>query len=211
MLLTLVRHGETDWNRQRRIQGSTDVPLNDTGRDQARASAALLARRSWDAVYTSPLVRASETAAIIADHLGLGVPTPVAALVERSYGASEGFTDTELAKRYPEGVDVPGREAREAVLARALPALQNLGLVHPSGAVIVVSHGGLIRSVLAAVDPAGRHGMSTNGSIHTFAVDEGSLRLIAFNDPLDELSEALGDDIVDQNPLERREMEGGRA
>lgn len=210
MLLTLVRHGETDWNRQRRIQGSTDVPLNDTGRDQARASAELLSRRAWDAVYTSPLVRASETAAIIANRLGLQTPTPVAALVERSYGASEGFTDTELAERFPDGAEVPGREPREAVVARAMPALQQLGLAHPRGAVVVVSHGGLIRSILTAVDPEGRHGMITNGSIHTFAVDEGSLRLIAFDDPLDELSEALGDDIVEQNPLERRETEGGR-
>ncbi len=207
MLLTLVRHGETDWNLQRRIQGSTDVPLNDTGRAQARASAALLGRRRWDAVYTSPLVRASETAAIIAAQLGLAAPRAVAELVERSYGESEGFTESELATRFPEGTEVPGREPRPAVLARALPALERIGLAHPGGAAIAVTHGGLIRSVLSAVDPDGRHGMIANGSIHTFSIDDGTLRLIAFDDPLDELSEALGDDLMVQNPLERREPE----
>jgi len=55
VLLYLVRHGETDWNRARRIQGSTDIPLNDTGRGQAAATGRLLARRDWDAIYSSPL------------------------------------------------------------------------------------------------------------------------------------------------------------
>ena len=59
--LFLVRHGETEWNRERRIQGRTDIPLNETGRAQARATGALLARRRWDAVLSSPLSRARET------------------------------------------------------------------------------------------------------------------------------------------------------
>ena len=62
-LLYLVRHGETDWNRTHRIQGSTDIPLNDTGRAQARRAGRLLAKRSWDGIYSSPLSRAFETAA----------------------------------------------------------------------------------------------------------------------------------------------------
>ena len=67
MLLYLVRHGETDWNRSRRIQGRTDIELNDTGREQALATSRLLARREWNAVISSPLSRALETASIIAD------------------------------------------------------------------------------------------------------------------------------------------------
>ena len=81
--LYLVRHGETDWNRQHRIQGLTDIPLNETGRAQARATGRLLSRRSFDGIYASPLDRAMETARIIADELGLPAPEPVEGLVER--------------------------------------------------------------------------------------------------------------------------------
>jgi uncharacterized phosphatase len=83
-LLYLVRHGETDWNRQRRIQGSTDIPLNATGRDQAARTARLLGRRSWDAILTSPLSRAVETASIISGELGLGAPEVLEDIAERA-------------------------------------------------------------------------------------------------------------------------------
>jgi uncharacterized phosphatase len=121
--LYLVRHGETDWNRQRRIQGLTDIPLNDTGRAQARATGELLARRSWDAVYASPLARARETAAIIAGELGLPGPTLLDALVERNYGDAEGLDWMQVDSRFPHGAAVPGRESREQVGARVVPAL----------------------------------------------------------------------------------------
>ena len=78
--LYLVRHGETDWNRQRRIQGLTDIPLNDTGRAQAEAAAALIERSEWDLVVSSTLGRARETAAILAR--GLGLPVAGAVLQE---------------------------------------------------------------------------------------------------------------------------------
>ena len=104
--LYLVRHGETDWNRQRRIQGLTDIPLNDTGREQARMTGMLLARRrfpgaQWDAVLTSPLSRAAETAAIIAGELGLPAPVSIATMVERNYGEAEGLDFVELERRFP--------------------------------------------------------------------------------------------------------------
>ncbi len=72
--LYLVRHGETEWNRLRRIQGLTDIPLNDTGREQARRTGMLLTRRPIARVYASPLGRARETAEIIARELGLAEP-----------------------------------------------------------------------------------------------------------------------------------------
>mgnify|MGYP000626705443 CR=1 FL=1 len=100
MLLYLVRHGETDWNLERRIQGSTDIPLNNTGREQARVTGRLLSSRHWDAIYSSPLSRARETAEIIASEVGLPGPTPVDALVERAYGEAEG-----LAERRPLGAE----------------------------------------------------------------------------------------------------------
>lgn len=212
MLLYLVRHGETDWNLQRRIQGNTDIPLNDTGREQARATGRLLSRRSWDAVYSSPLSRAYETGALIAEELGLPAPEAVDALVERAYGEAEGLADPELSRRFPGDTPVPGRETREEVVARVLPALMALAEDHPDEAILVVSHGGVIRSILSTVDPEGRHGPITNGSVHSLRHEDGSFSLIAFNDPIDVESLENGTEPLDeQNPIERRDTAGASA
>lgn len=201
-----MRHGETDWNLQRRIQGLTDIPLNDTGREQARAAGRLLARRRWDRVYTSPLSRARETAAIIADELGLPAPEPLEALVERNYGEAEGLNFLEIERRYPRRDAVPGQETREQVTERVVPALRALALQHPDEAILVVSHGGAIRSVLTAVDPDGGHGLIANGSVHSFRIDGDDVRLVAFDDPLDDESPAAPADELDrQNAVEARE------
>jgi len=206
VLLYLVRHGETDWNLERRIQGSTDIPLNDTGRGQARETGRLLATRRWDAVISSPLSRALETASIIAEENGLPAPATVGALVERRYGEAEGLEDHELDRRFPGDTPVPGRETRAEVLERVLPALMAIANGHPDQSIIVVSHGGVIRSVLSAVDPAHSHGRISNGSVHSFRHEDGTLELIAFDDPLeDESLEVAPDDLDEQNPIEARE------
>ena len=116
--LFLVRHGETDWNRQRRIQGRTDIPLNETGREQARMTGLRLAARSWSGLLASPLSRATETAAIIGRQVGLGDPEPVPALVERDYGEAEGMDWLQIERRFPNGTPVPGRESRAEVADR---------------------------------------------------------------------------------------------
>ncbi len=206
MLLYLVRHGETDWNRERRIQGSTDIPLNSTGRAQAAVAGSLLARREWDAIYASPLSRAFETAGIIAGQLGLPEPVAVSAVVERNYGAVEGMTATQIDAMFPHDAEVPGRETREAVVGRVLPALLEIAERHHAQSVIVVSHGGVIRSILNAVDPTGQHGVISNGSIHSLRHEDGSFELVAFNDPIESESlECATDDLVVQNAVESRE------
>ena len=123
--LYLVRHGETEWNRLRRIQGLTDIPLNDTGREQARRTGMLLTRRPIARVYASPLGRARETAEIIARELGLSEPELRDALVERNYGAAEGMSFHEIDVTYPPGSEVPGRESRLNTLLGA-PASRRL-------------------------------------------------------------------------------------
>lgn len=204
--LYLVRHGETDWNRARRIQGSTDIPLNDTGRAQAATTGALLARRDWDAIVASPLSRAFETAQIIADQVGLPTPSQEASLVERRYGEAEGLDYRQVDAIYPADADVPGRETRDEVMARVVPTLLTIAADHPGDNVIIVSHGGVIRAVLAAIDPHNVHGTITNGSIHSVRVVDGTLELIAFDDPIDELSLECGTgDIEEQNALESRD------
>ena len=206
--LYLVRHGETDWNRAHRIQGSTDIPLNDTGREQARTTGRLLARRRWDAVVASPLSRAFETASLIAAEVGLGVPEIDRAIVERNYGAAEGMTGAEIDALYPSGTDVPGRETREDVVSRAIPALLAIAERHPGQAVIVVSHGGVIRSVLNAVQPGtSANELIRNGSVHSFRHVDGALELIAFNDPIEiESLECATDELEEQNAIEAREL-----
>jgi uncharacterized phosphatase len=204
--LYLVRHGETDWNAQRRIQGSTDIPLNQMGRDQAETTGRLLARRDWDGVYSSPLSRAFETASIIAQEVGLEEPQAIAALVERNYGEAEGLNWEQVESRFPGDTPVPGRETHAEVAERVLPALIELAASRPGESLIVVSHGGVIRSVLNVVDPGVKHGSITNGSIHSFELIDGSLELVVFNDPIDELSLECGtEDLDQQNAMESRE------
>ena len=206
--LYLVRHGETDWNAARRIQGRTDIPLNDVGRGQARQAAELLARRRWDGVYTSPLGRAHETASIIAARLGFAGVTDVDALVERDYGEAEGMGFDEIEALYPEGVRAPGQETREQVAARVVPALLELAERHPGERLVIVSHGGAIRSVLQTAEPDTRHPRITNASVHSFRVEDGALRLIAFDDPIEEeslLPESA--DLDAQNAVEALEGE----
>ncbi len=206
--LYLVRHGETEWNRQKRIQGLTDIPLNDTGRAQAKNTGMLLARRRWDAVYASPLSRARETAQIIAAELGLDEPTLLDDLVERNYGDAEGLDWRQVEERFPNGVH--GRESREQVGARVVPALIQLAEERQGESLVIVSHGGAIRAVLEQVEPTASHGMITNGSVHSFRLEEGALKLIAFDDPIE--IESIGEDCGDldeQNAVEA--MEDGAA
>jgi probable phosphoglycerate mutase len=182
---TFVRHGQTDWNFQKRIQGSTDIPLNETGREQAREAGAALAGRAWDGIVASPLSRARETAEIIASIVGLGAPELVDALVERSYGEVEGLNAAELAERFPDPLaPVPGREKRSDVVRRVLPALESLAVEHPGESLIVVSHGGVIGSLIRYVTekmlPEQGHAIP-NGSAHDFVVDDGHLSIAEFN------------------------------
>jgi probable phosphoglycerate mutase len=185
-LLYLVRHGETDWNRARRIQGSTDIPLNDTGRRQAERAGALLARRSWDGIASSPLSRAWETAEIIGAAVGIDEIEALDDLVERAYGEAEGLMDREISRRFPGDTVVPGRESRDAVAARVVPSLLELAGRHPGKNLIVATHGGVIRTVLNTVSADSFHrGIPiTNGSIHSFRVTAGELELVSFDDPI---------------------------
>lgn len=186
MMIALVRHGETEWNRRGLVQGVTDIPLNGTGRAQARAAAELFARRRWDRVVTSTLSRAVETGEIVARRLGLPEPETDSALVERRYGLAEGMVFADYDRRYGADVEVPGREAREHVAARVLPALRGIAARHPGESVIVVSHGGAIRAVLAAIEPGTEFPPIRNLSAHTLRYADGALHLMRFDDPFDD-------------------------
>jgi uncharacterized phosphatase len=149
MIIALVRHGETDWNRQRRWQGRSDIPLNHVGREQAVSAAPVLAGRSWSWMLTSPLQRARETGALIAAELP---PMPVdvdAELVEQDYGEADGMINTDAADRWPDG-SFPGMESRSELRDRGIGAIQRIAAGR-SGPGIVVAHGGLIRATIGGL------------------------------------------------------------
>jgi broad specificity phosphatase PhoE len=142
--LLLVRHGETDWNADGRLQGQTDRPLSDYGRRQARQLADALAAEKLDAVYASDLARARETAEIVAARLRLPVVLDPD-LREKDWGTWEGLTAVER-----ERVEFVG-ESTEAHQERMLRALRRISERHADGgSVLVVTHGGSMRRVQTA-------------------------------------------------------------
>lgn len=182
--ISIVRHGQTDWNLHKRIQGSTDIPLNSTGRAEAAEAGVRLRARHWDVIVASPLLRADETARIIAGELGLTRPEIVPELTELHHGEIDGLTFAERQVRFPDGVVVPGLEPRHAVLGRVLPALGRIAASHPGQSVLVVSHGGVIGTLIRHVTQGERprhNELIANGSVHDFSWHEGGLVLNHFD------------------------------
>jgi probable phosphoglycerate mutase len=186
--IILARHGETDWNLEQRWQGHEDRPLNETGRGQAQRLAEELATEPIAAVYTSDLSRARETAEIVARSHGVPV-RPLAALREIDVGEWGGLTWPELEARYPEGVlrhRETGRgwergEAFDVMAERVVRAVREIAGDHPGETVLVVGHGGTIRSVLAHADGVDvaesrrRVGPLGNCACFAFAVENGTI------------------------------------
>jgi broad specificity phosphatase PhoE len=142
--LLLVRHGETDWNADGRLQGQTDRPLSDFGRMQARRLAGALGDETLEAIYSSDLARARETAEIVGERLGLPVSLEPD-LREKDWGTWEGLNAVERDR-----VEFVG-ESTEAHQERILGALRRISDRHPDGSsVLVVTHGGSMRRVQTA-------------------------------------------------------------
>lgn len=151
--IVLIRHGETDWNRERRLQGQLDVPLNTQGLEQAAQLGRALAGERFDAVYASDLSRARQTAQALADELGVAVRDD-AGLRERCYGQFEGLTYAEVAERHPAEFDAwqnrvpefapPGGETLTEFHERAVQTALRLVRRHPGERIALVSHGGVL-------------------------------------------------------------------
>ncbi|WP_374515987.1 histidine phosphatase family protein [Niveibacterium sp.] len=152
--LCLIRHGETDWNVARRIQGHTDIPLNHTGLEQARLLAQSLADEQFDAIYSSDLGRARQTAEAVAHRLHQTVRLDPL-LRERHYGEFQALTYDEARARFPDAyahfearmpdADFPGGgESLNVFLARVRGALNRIADAHPGSSVLVATHGGVL-------------------------------------------------------------------
>jgi broad specificity phosphatase PhoE len=136
--ILFARHGETDWNRERRYQGHADEPLNEVGRAQARQLAAELRTATLSAVYSSDLRRASETADIVGEALGLPVTLDMR-LREIDVGSWEGVCHADLGDRSWDG------ETYDAHRKRVVGAILDIAQAHPGESVLVVAHGGTLR------------------------------------------------------------------
>lgn len=196
--LLLVRHGETLHNRQRIFQGQSGQGLTDVGREQATRLGARLARTPtrWDALFTSDLERARETAEILGGALGLSAE-PDAGLREVYLGGWEGLHETEVKARFPEewgawrrGEDVPrgGGERLQEVSARMGAAIERIAERHAGGTVIVVSHGAAIKSFLAfalattTLRLRPLRPVSNTGATLFERTGEGAFALLVYND-----------------------------
>ena len=186
----LARHGETDWNRELRWQGHADPPLNALGRQQARALAESLTKMRIAAVYSSDLLRASETAEIVAGRLE--VPLHVdAARRELAVGSWQGQTLAELGARHAEAVarwEESGEhgweegESHAEMAARVLDAIRSIAAEHVGQEILVVSHGGPMRALkafAAGLDyPGDRRSVpyTANCEVCAIAVEDGTIR-----------------------------------
>jgi broad specificity phosphatase PhoE len=187
--LVLVRHGETDWNRERRFQGHADTSLNDAGRRQAGELAEILRGERFNAVYTSPLRRASETATIVAAQLGLEA-WELEALREIDVGDWQGLTVDEVRAHFSDQAAVawhsgwPNGETHDELGARVLPALLDLGSRHAGDRILGVTHAGPIRVALAAAagltheESRAHVGPLENCAAFRFAILEGKLERV---------------------------------
>lgn len=183
-IMYLVRHGETDWNLGRRIQGHSDTSLNDLGLRQAEQVAGRFRGEKIGAVYSSDLSRARETAAKIAKQAGVEVFTR-AALRERCYGDWEGLTYEEIRARFAEQDEAScGIETFEDMQHRAVTVLTELAANHPNEVIVVVSHGGFINCFLHYVT-AGEQGTGItkieNTGVTTFRYTDNRWEVLQVN------------------------------
>jgi broad specificity phosphatase PhoE len=191
----LARHGQTDWNAEGRLQGSTDTTLNETGREQARALAARLRGIELDAIYSSELSRSRETAEIVAG----GRPfVSLAGLNEQAVGVFEGQLVREVRddflRRYSDPDDsLDGGESETEHRARVTRALDEILAEHPQGRILIIGHGGTNSKILGALldlsaDEARRVHQANDELFLVELVPEGDPRLWRYL-PAEELVE----------------------
>ena len=184
--LILTRHGETDWNARHKIQGSTDIPLNETGRAQARLLARRLANVEIQAIYSSDYQRALDTARAVHAHHPDAQLEILEDLRERSWGELEGHTWKDIERDHPEAVrgitsgdldfTPPGGESKKFVLNRIMRALGRIVRVHPDQRVLAVTHGGVVSLIL-------KHALNVDVAAPTpFRVENCALHILDTED-----------------------------
>ncbi|WP_418318424.1 histidine phosphatase family protein [Piscinibacter sakaiensis] len=190
-----VRHGETAWNVDSRIQGHLDIELNPSGRRQAERLGHALSADGLAAVYSSDLSRAFDTAQAIARHSGLAVRTDLG-LRERNFGSFQGQTFQQIESRWPElsrrwrrrdpDFAPPGGESLLAFYQRCVAAAERLAAAHPGEAIAIVAHGGVLDCLYRAATrislQAPRTWLVTNASINRLLHSGQGFTLVGWAD-----------------------------
>lgn len=190
-----IRHGETAWNREARIQGQLDIPLNATGQAQAQRLALALVGEGIDVLYASDLSRARQTAAALAAQTGLELRLD-AELRERSFGVFEGHSWPEIAARWPAQSEAwrrrdadfgaPGGEVLQDFYSRSVAAFERIARAHPGQTVAVVTHGGVLDCLYRAGSrqslTAARSWKLGNAAINRLLYSPEGFTVVGWND-----------------------------
>ena len=211
-----IRHGETAWNVDGRIQGQLDVPLNDTGRWQVHRLALAVADEGITAIYSSDLLRAFETAQAVARGCGEPITTDPG-LRERGFGVFEGLSYDEINRRWPEQAErwrrrdpdfgAEGGETLRQFSERGVSAVSSLAALHPGETIAVVSHGGVMDCLYRAASrvalDAPRSWQLGNASINRLLYTAQGFTLIGWSDD-HHLDDAALDEFTDTDAPEKR-------
>lgn len=195
--ILVVRHGETAWNKDIRIQGHLDIPLNEMGLRQAERLAEALTGEGIDQIYSSDLGRARQTAEAVARITGAPLQLD-AALRERAFGSFEGSTWDEIATRWPEesqrwrqrdlDFSPGGGESLPVFYERCVPAVMRLAQAHPGQTVLIVAHGGVLDCLYRAGRglslEAPRSWVLGNATINRLLYSPEGLNVVGWNDDL---------------------------
>jgi 2,3-bisphosphoglycerate-dependent phosphoglycerate mutase len=215
--LILVRHGETDWNRELRFQGHVDVALNAMGHEQARRVAAHLAAVPARHLYASDLLRAQQTAHPVAQQLRLsGITEP--ALREQSFGAVDGMRVDDIKAQHPqawqewlrfhEDYCMPGGETMREFHARVMDAVHRIAADHRGATVVVVTHGGVLDMIYRTARslPLGgpRQSQIPNAGVSRVTVTDGAIEIVSWADT-SHLSDLPPQPVYDQASLAARD------
>jgi broad specificity phosphatase PhoE len=193
--VVLARHGETEWNRVERFRGRTDIELNETGHRQAQAVAQRLSSWQTEAIYSSPLKRALQTAQPIAQACGLEVQG-LEGIIDIDYGDCAGLSPEEFSTRHPDlfekwrdapqRVRFPGGEGLEDVRRRAWRAVEEICSTHEDGTLILVSHVVVNRVLICAALGVGNSSFwkigQDNAAVNVIEAEQGGYRLLLLND-----------------------------
>ena len=193
--LILLRHGETDWNRELRFQGHVDVALNAIGLEQARRLAGRLAGETAHGLYASDLLRAQQTAQPVARQLGLSSVTD-AALREQCFGQVDGMKVDDIKTQHPlawegwlrfhEDFCMPEGESTRQFHARVMDAVQRIVAAHGDSTLVVVTHGGVLDMIYRTARSLGlsgpRQSEIPNAGLNRVRVHEGGIEILAWAD-----------------------------